>query len=128
MKRTIKKQIWLNREEAQQLQKKSKKACLTEAALIRQLLSGYEPREAPGDEFYKFNRELSHIGNNLNQIAIKANSSGQVSTQDLDTELRRLHEDMEGQDQSCEGDRLCDGFKENCSEIGYWECDRVCVG
>ena len=73
MKRTIKKQIWLNREEAQQL------------------LSGYEPREAPGDEFYKFNRELSHIGNNLNQIAIKANSSGQVSTQDLDTELRRLH-------------------------------------
>lgn len=91
MKRTIKKQIWLNREEAQQLQKKSKKACLTEAALIRQLLSGYEPREAPGDEFYKFNRELSHIGNNLNQIAIKANSSGQVSPQDLDTELRRLH-------------------------------------
>ena len=91
MKRTIKKQIWLNREEAQQLQKKAKKACLTEAALIRQLLSGYEPREAPGDEFYKFNRELSHIGNNLNQITITANSSGQVSPQDLDTELRRLH-------------------------------------
>lgn len=91
MKRTIKKQIWLNREEAQQLQKKAKKACLTEAALIRQLLSGYEPREAPRDEFYKFNRELSHIGNNLNQIAIKVNTTGQVNSQDLDTELRRLH-------------------------------------
>lgn len=61
MKRTIKKQIWLNREEVQQLQKKAKKASLTEAALIRQLLSGYEPREAPGDEFHKFNRELSRI-------------------------------------------------------------------
>ena len=91
MKRTIKKQIWLTREEAQQLQKKAKQACLTEAALIRQLLSGYEPREAPRDEFYKFNRELSHIGNNLNQIAIKVNTTGQVNSQDLDTELRRLH-------------------------------------
>ena len=83
MKRTIKKQIWLNREEAQQLQKKSKKACLTEAALIRQLLSGYEPREAPGDEFYKFNRELSHIGNNLNQIAKRMNETGRIYDADI---------------------------------------------
>ena len=34
MKRTIKKQIWLNREEAGALKNKAKKACLTEAALI----------------------------------------------------------------------------------------------
>ena len=50
MKRTIKKQIWLNREEAGALKNKAKKACLTEAALIRLLLSGYEPKVFPGEE------------------------------------------------------------------------------
>ena len=33
MKRTVKKQFWFSRAEAQDLQKKAKKACLTEAAL-----------------------------------------------------------------------------------------------
>ena len=35
MKRTVKKQFWFSKVEAQDLQKKAKKACLTEAALIR---------------------------------------------------------------------------------------------
>ena len=34
MKRTIKKQVWLNRTEARELQKKAKKACLSEAGLV----------------------------------------------------------------------------------------------
>ena len=41
-KRTIKKQFWLSRSEAQDLQKKAKKACLSEAGLIRLLLKGIE--------------------------------------------------------------------------------------
>ena len=41
MKRTIKKQFWFSRDEAQDLQKKAKKACLPEAALVRLLLRGY---------------------------------------------------------------------------------------
>lgn len=45
MKRTVKKQFWFSKVEAQDLKKKAKKACLTEAALIRLLLRGYEPRE-----------------------------------------------------------------------------------
>ena len=44
-KRTIKKQFWLSRSEVQDLQKKAKKACLSEAGLIRLLLKGYEPRD-----------------------------------------------------------------------------------
>ena len=47
MKRTVKKQFWFSKVEAQDLQKKAKKACLTEAALIRLLIRGYEPREKP---------------------------------------------------------------------------------
>ena len=74
MKRNIKKQFWLSRAEAADLQKKAKKACLTEAALLRLLLKGYEPRAKPDDRFYEVMRELSSIGNNLNQLAAKAHS------------------------------------------------------
>ena len=73
MKRTVKKQFWFSKAEAQDLQKKAKKACLTEAALVRLLLRGYEPREKPDERFYDTMRELSAIGNNINQLAIKAN-------------------------------------------------------
>ena len=37
-KRNVDKHIWFDRQEAQDLQKKAKKACLTEAALIRLLI------------------------------------------------------------------------------------------
>ena len=42
-KRNIDKHIWFSRDEAQELQKKAKKACLSEGALIRLLIRGYEP-------------------------------------------------------------------------------------
>ena len=51
-KRNIDKHIWFSRDEAQELQKKAKKACLSEGALIRLLIRGYEPREKPDDRFY----------------------------------------------------------------------------
>ena len=52
MKRTIKKQSCFSRDEAQDVQKQAKKTCLSEAALIRFLLRGYEPKEKPDDRFY----------------------------------------------------------------------------
>ena len=73
-KRNIEKHFLMNRQEAQDLQKKAKKACLTEAALIRLLLRGYEPREKPDAIFYDTMRELSAIGNNINQIARSVNA------------------------------------------------------
>lgn len=68
MKRTIKKQFWFSRDEAQDLQKKAKKTCLSEAALVRLLLRGYEPKEKPDDRFYDAMREFSAIGNNIHQM------------------------------------------------------------
>lgn len=73
-KRQIKKQVWLNREEAMLLKKKAKKVGLKEAELIRNLIIGFEPREKPDDRFYDVMKEMRAIGNNLNQIAKKANS------------------------------------------------------
>lgn len=49
MKRTVKKQFWLSRDEAQELQKKAKRTCLSEAALFRLLVRGFEPKEKPDD-------------------------------------------------------------------------------
>lgn len=64
-KRNVDKHIWFSRDEAQELQKKAKKACLSEGALIRLLIRGYEPREKPDDRFYDTMRQLSAIGNNI---------------------------------------------------------------
>ena len=91
MKRTVKKQVWFSKTEAQDLQKKAKEACLSEAALIRLLLRGYEPREQPDSRFYDSMRELSAIGNNLNQLAAKAHSLGFVDAPMLAKEAERWH-------------------------------------
>ena len=89
--RNIQKIIRLNRSEAQDLQKKAKKACLSEAGLIRLLLRGYEPREKPDERFYDVMRELSSIGNNINQLAVKANALGFVDAPQLKKEAERWH-------------------------------------
>lgn len=91
MRRTIEKHILLNRSEAQDLQKKAKKACLSEGALIRLLLKGYAPREQPDERFYDVMRELSAIGNNINQLAAKANTLGFVDAVQLSKEAERRH-------------------------------------
>ena len=90
-KRNIEKHILMNKVEAQDLQKKAKKACLSEAGLLRLLLKGYEPREKPDERFYDVMRELSAIGNNINQLAAKANSLGFVDAPQLKKEAQRWH-------------------------------------
>lgn len=90
-KRNIQKIVRFSRDEAQDLQKKAKKACLSEAGLIRLLLRGYEPREKPNERFYDVMRELSSIGNNINQLAVKANALGFVDAPQLKKEAERWH-------------------------------------
>ena len=90
-KRNIQKIVRFSRDEAQDLQKKAKKACLSEAGLIRLLLRGYEPREKPDERFYDVMRELSSIGNNINQLAVKANALGFVDAPQLKKEAKRWH-------------------------------------
>ena len=90
-KRSIQKIVRFSRDEAQDLQKKAKKACLSEAGLIRLLLRGYEPREKPDETSYDVMRELSSIGNNINQLAVKANTLGFVDAPQLKKEAERWH-------------------------------------
>ena len=78
-----------NRKEAQDLAAKAKKACLSEAGLIRLLIRGYEPKEKPDDRFYDVMRELSSIGNNINQLAAKANTLGFIDAPMLKNEAAK---------------------------------------
>lgn len=73
MKR-IKKQFWLSEKENADFMKKVELSGLSQSALLRILIKGYEPREKPDDRFYDLMRQFYAMSNNLNQIAIKANS------------------------------------------------------
>lgn len=92
MKRTVKKQFWFNREEAQDLQKKAKRTCLSEAALVRLLLRGYEPKERPDDRFYHAMSQLSEMGNRVEQLGMKLKTEGTEGAEILMKEARRWHE------------------------------------
>ena len=90
-RRTVKKQFWFSRDKAQDLAKKAKKTCLTEAALVRLLVRGYEPKEKPDERFYDAMRNLSAIGNNINQLAAKAHTLGFIDVPMLKNEAERWH-------------------------------------
>ena len=74
--RSVDKHFFFGKSEAAELERKAKKAGLSEAALVRSLVSGYEPKEKPDDRFFDAMRQLSAIGNSMNQIARKANALG----------------------------------------------------
>ncbi|SCH05140.1 Bacterial mobilisation protein (MobC) [uncultured Ruminococcus sp.] len=91
MKHRIKKQFWLSPQDARELKRKAKLCGITETAVIRILLRGYEPKEKPDARFYEAMRQLSAIGNNINQLALKANALGFVDTPMLKNEAVRCH-------------------------------------
>lgn len=90
--RNIKKQVWMNREEAKVLRNKSKKVGLTESELFRLLILGFEPKEKPDGEFYEVMRELRAIGNNLNQIAHKVNATGNIESNLYNKEAKKWND------------------------------------
>lgn len=80
MRKGIKKQFWLSEKDAADLKRKAQKCGITETAVIRQLLHGYEPREKPDERFYEAMREMYAIANSLNQLTAKAHNLGFIDT------------------------------------------------
>ena len=91
MNKRIKKQFWLFPQEVAELKRKAEIAGISETAVIRLLIRGYEPREKPDGNFYEAMRKLSAIGNNINQLAAKANTLGFVDAPQLKKEAERWH-------------------------------------
>lgn len=92
MEKRIKKQFWLNEKQNAKLKRIAKKTGLTETAIVRMLLSDLESKEKPDGRFYEAMREVYAIGNNLNQLAAKANSLGFIDAKILQSEIRKWNE------------------------------------
>lgn len=82
----------LTEEEAEQLYSLVQKSGCSKEAFLRGMVKGYRLCEKPDPEFYKIMRELSAIGNRINQLAAKANALNFVDAPMLKEEAQRWHE------------------------------------
>ena len=64
----------------EKLQKLKKDSGLTMTAIISKLIMGYDIKPLNTDELLRIYKELNHIGNNINQIALIANCERHVSS------------------------------------------------
>jgi hypothetical protein len=75
--------IWLNDKELLHLKKLSEKSGLKVDPLIRSLIKGQQIKAKPTGEYIAILRELSAIGNNINQIARVANTNGSIRLEEI---------------------------------------------
>ena len=78
----------LNRKEQEHLQSLVKRSGLSQEAYIRHLINGVVPNDAPPADYYGMMQELHAIGNNLNQIAVKAYTLNVLDVQRYDEACR----------------------------------------
>lgn len=71
--------MWLSDSEYAHLLKQCTVTGLSTSALIRHSIMGVDIRPRPPDEYAALLRELSAIGNNVNQIAYWANARRDIS-------------------------------------------------
>ena len=91
-KRNIEIHFFLNEEENNQLDKLVKETNLSKSKLLRYLICGFVPVEAPPADYHKLIREIRAIGNNLNQTLMIAKKNGILSIPDLKKEIADLRE------------------------------------
>lgn len=82
----------LTEEEAEYLYELVKKSGRSKEAVLRSMVKGYRLCEKPDPEFYQIMRELSAIGNRINQLAAKANALDFIDTPMLRDEARKWHD------------------------------------
>lgn len=91
-KRNVQILFRLTDEEAEQLYALVKKSGRSKEAFLREMVKGYRLCEKPDPEFYQMMRELSAIGNRINQLAAKANALNFVDAPMLREEARKWHD------------------------------------
>lgn len=91
-KRNVQILFRLNEEEAQYLYELVRKSGRSKEALLRSMVKGYQLCEKPDPEFYQIMRELSAIGNRINQLAARANALDFIDTPMLREEAKKWHD------------------------------------
>ena len=89
-KRNVHIQFWLNRKEAESLDKKVRRSGLSREAYLRHLIDGVVPQDAPPPDYFSMMRELYGIANNLNQIAQKAHTLNVIDVQRYDAAVSQF--------------------------------------
>ena len=90
-KRNVQILFRMTEEEAEYLYDLVRKSGYSKEALLRAMVKGYRLCEKPDPEFYKILRELSAIGNRINQLAAKAHPLGFIDVPMLKNEANRWH-------------------------------------
>lgn len=73
----------LNERQYAHLQQQAEATGLKMEPLIRQLITGVNLRPRPPDTYAALLRELSAIGNNINQLAHQANARGEATRDEI---------------------------------------------
>ncbi len=81
--------LWLTDQEHDHLKRQAEISGLKIDPFIRQLITGVNLRPRPPDTYAALLRELSAIGNNINQLAHQANARGEATREEI-TEAARL--------------------------------------
>lgn len=81
--------VWLTDQELQHLKTQAEISGLGIDPFIRQLIMGVNLRPRPPDTYAALLRELSAIGNNINQLAHHANARGEAAWDEI-SEAARL--------------------------------------
>ena len=84
--------LWLNDQEHQHLVRQCSVSGLTASGLLRQAILGIELRPRPPDTYAALLRELSAIGNNVNQIAHNTNASKTASQAEIDEAVKLVRQ------------------------------------
>lgn len=87
-KRNVHVQFWLNKKEAETFNKKVKRSGLSREVYLRHLINGVVPNDAPPPDYFSMMKELHKIGNNLNQISVKAHMLNVIDVQRYDEACR----------------------------------------
>ena len=90
LKRTIEIKLRLNQCEFDALQNRVKRSGLSRENYLRHLLRNLTPADRPPPDYHAMMRELHAIGNNLNQIARKANEGRGIDTRWYDENAANL--------------------------------------
>ena len=119
-KRPIRAQVWLTHEENSLLESHATATGLSRESYLRTLINGYIPKQLPPINYHALIRELHSIGNNLNQIAAKANATGHIDTTVFQYEATRLRRAVQEIQEAFTAPERRDGFGNN----GYLGCNR----
>ncbi len=85
----------LTEKEYKHLKKEAEKSGLKMEPFIRKLIMDEDIKPRPTEEYLKVVRELNAIGNNINQIARKANAENHISQEDVDKATKLIDRAMD---------------------------------